>query len=230
MIASGDGKTTQWDADYYPFGNQRKVFTSLVNNPFQFTGHEYDSDTQFDYSIARFEAGKWGRFNSPDPYMGSMDILNPQSLNRYAYVGNDPTNRPDPLGLFSPGCDDYFSCIDGPPRPTAAHCAADALAKNALALATDGLGFIPGESLANTVFQVGIGITGTINSSIHQDTTGALGGIASIHMAAFTPFAKEAGWSIAKSVPGFGMLVNGAFTLRDLLQLQKDYKACLSGG
>jgi len=35
---------------------------------------------------------------SPDPLRGS--ILNPQSLNRYAYVGNNPTNFADPLGLI----------------------------------------------------------------------------------------------------------------------------------
>ncbi|MGH9916010.1 MAG: hypothetical protein ACRD63_12070, partial [Pyrinomonadaceae bacterium] len=29
---------------------------------------------------------------------GSSDLLNPQSFNRYAYVGNDPINRVDPLG------------------------------------------------------------------------------------------------------------------------------------
>lgn len=37
---------------------------------------------------------------SPDPYLGSMDLSNPQSLNRYSYVGNAPTNLTDPLGLF----------------------------------------------------------------------------------------------------------------------------------
>ena len=103
VIASGDGKSIQWDADYYPFGNQRQVFTSSVNNSYQFTGDEYDSDTQQDYAVARFEAGRWGRFLSPDPYMGSMDVSSPQTLNRYTYVLNDPLDTIDPLGLN--GCD-----------------------------------------------------------------------------------------------------------------------------
>jgi hypothetical protein len=38
---------------------------------------------------------------SPDPLAG--DILNPQSLNRYTYVMNNPTNWTDPLGLFLAG-------------------------------------------------------------------------------------------------------------------------------
>jgi hypothetical protein len=40
-----------------------------------------------------------GRFMSPDPYMGSIDITNPQSLNRYAYVLNNPLTNVDPTGL-----------------------------------------------------------------------------------------------------------------------------------
>src|SRR3989442_872619 len=38
-----------------------------------------------------------GRWLSPDPIGG--DISNPQSLNRYAYVLNNPTSLIDPLGL-----------------------------------------------------------------------------------------------------------------------------------
>jgi hypothetical protein len=48
-----------------------------------------------------------GRWMSPDPYMGSMDLNNPQSLNRYTYVGNNPLNWTDPEGLNQapPGCE-----------------------------------------------------------------------------------------------------------------------------
>jgi RHS repeat-associated protein len=99
VIASGDGKTIQWEADYFPFGAQRTVITNLADNPYQFTGYEYDSSTGYNYALARFDAGRWGRFLSPDPYLGSMDITNPQSLNRYAYVLNNPLNLIDPLGL-----------------------------------------------------------------------------------------------------------------------------------
>jgi RHS repeat-associated protein len=41
-----------------------------------------------------------GRWLSPDPAgIGAFDLSNPQSLNRYAYVANNPTNLTDPLGL-----------------------------------------------------------------------------------------------------------------------------------
>jgi RHS repeat-associated protein len=43
------------------------------------------------------EAGRW---SSPDPYKGSLSIGDPQSFNRYSYVGNQPTNLVDPTGLM----------------------------------------------------------------------------------------------------------------------------------
>jgi RHS repeat-associated protein len=99
VVASGDGKTIQWEADYFPFGSERQVFTSTAGVSYQFTGYEYDSDTQYNYAVARFEAGRWGRFMSPDPYLGSMNLGTPQSLNKYAHVENDPIDFIDPLGL-----------------------------------------------------------------------------------------------------------------------------------
>ena len=41
----------------------------------------------------------WQRFDQPDPYDGSYNLTDPQSLNRYAYVQNDPVNFVDPSGL-----------------------------------------------------------------------------------------------------------------------------------
>lgn len=43
---------------------------------------------------------------------GSYDFSDPQSFNRYAYVGSDPVNRSDPSGLD--GDPDFGS---GPPPP-----------------------------------------------------------------------------------------------------------------
>jgi RHS repeat-associated protein len=99
VIASGDGKTIQWEADYFPFGSQRQMFTNIASNNYEFTGYEYDSGTGYNYANARFDAGRWGRFLSPDPYLGSMNVTNPQSLNRYTYVMNNPLNLMDPYGL-----------------------------------------------------------------------------------------------------------------------------------
>ena len=39
-----------------------------------------------------------GRFTRPDP-ANSFSLFNPQSFNRYSYVGNNPVNYVDPFGL-----------------------------------------------------------------------------------------------------------------------------------
>jgi len=48
-------------------------------------------------SIPDFYHSAQRRFTNADPLGGS--VSNPQSLNRYAYVRNDPVNLVDPLGL-----------------------------------------------------------------------------------------------------------------------------------
>ena len=66
----------------------------------KFTGYERDAESGNDYAMARYHISRLGRFNGPDPIAGSP--ADPQSLNRYAYVRNDPTNLIDPLGLAFP--------------------------------------------------------------------------------------------------------------------------------
>ncbi len=62
-----------------------------------FTGYERDAETGTDYAVNRQYHQAVGRFNRVDPLAGSVGA--PQSLNRYAYVRNDPINATDPLGL-----------------------------------------------------------------------------------------------------------------------------------
>jgi len=38
-------------------------------------------------------------FTSVDPLMASASVIDPQSLNRYSYVENHPTNFTDPTGM-----------------------------------------------------------------------------------------------------------------------------------
>jgi RHS repeat-associated protein len=66
------------------------------------TGKERDTESGLDYFPARMYGSSMGRFMSPDPsglYMA--DPANPQQLNLYAYVGNNPLRFTDPLGLSS---------------------------------------------------------------------------------------------------------------------------------
>lgn len=60
---------------------------------------ERDDATGLDHTWFRKNENKAGRWTSPDPYNGSMNLGDPQSFNRYSYVQSDPTNFVDPSGL-----------------------------------------------------------------------------------------------------------------------------------
>jgi RHS repeat-associated protein len=65
---------------------------------FHFAGFEWhDWAANLEPTPFRNYASTEGRWPSPDPLGG--DVTNPQSLNRYAYVMNNPTTFVDPLGL-----------------------------------------------------------------------------------------------------------------------------------
>jgi RHS repeat-associated protein len=80
--------------DYLPYGEQIAGDTFTTH---KFTGKERDSESGNDYFLARYYGSDMGRFLSPDPMGGHF--LNPQSLNRYAYVHDNPLSLVDPFGL-----------------------------------------------------------------------------------------------------------------------------------
>jgi len=88
--------TVCFSEDYYPYGQEINYGVTCPQN-YKFTGYERDAETGLDYAFARYYNDRLSRFMSPDPLGG--DIGNPQSLNLYAYVGNNPCNAVDPLGL-----------------------------------------------------------------------------------------------------------------------------------
>jgi RHS repeat-associated protein len=97
--------------DYLPFGEElfanagsrttTQGYTAAGYNPAdkarqKFTGYESDVETGLNFAQARYNSSAQGRFTSADSIAGSMG--NPQSLNRYAYVNNNPANLSDPSG------------------------------------------------------------------------------------------------------------------------------------
>src|ERR1035438_4023460 len=63
------------------------------------TGKERDSESGNDYFGARYYASSMGRFLSPDDVIITPERLtNPQQLNLYAYVANNPLRFIDPTG------------------------------------------------------------------------------------------------------------------------------------
>ena len=80
-----------------------------------FTGKERDQESGNDYFGARYYASRMGSWMSPDwsakiepvPY---AKLDNPQSLNLYAYLENNPVDRVDPNGHCNPndwGCNPW---------------------------------------------------------------------------------------------------------------------------
>jgi len=72
-------------------------YESRCTDKWQFTSYERDAESGNDYAMARYHVNRLGRFNSPDLIAGS--VADPQSLNRFSYVRNDPVGLVDPLGL-----------------------------------------------------------------------------------------------------------------------------------
>lgn len=80
---------------HLPFGEN--WYETGTADKWKFTSYERDQESGLDYATFRYYGNGYGRFTSADPLQGSLG--NPQSLNRYAYVTNDPANRVDPFGL-----------------------------------------------------------------------------------------------------------------------------------
>ena len=84
---------------YYPWGSRPAGWASSarVKDKRFASLDQRDAETGNDPTLFRMYNPRLYRWLSPDPLAG--DISNPQSLNRYAYVLNNPTNLIDPLGL-----------------------------------------------------------------------------------------------------------------------------------
>ena len=72
----------------------------VTHAPFahKFTGKERDTESGLDYFGARHDNPSLGRFMQTDPKPDSSLVSNPQSLNRYAYVQNNPLKFVDIRG------------------------------------------------------------------------------------------------------------------------------------
>jgi len=106
VVTNASGNTYYY---YYPYGGLVATVGSDPNH-YKFTGKERDAETGNDYFDARYYANSMGRFMTPDwaakptavPY---ASFGNPQSLNLYSYVNNNPTTTRDPDGHCPPGVD-----------------------------------------------------------------------------------------------------------------------------
>jgi RHS repeat-associated protein len=98
MLTDTSGSVA-YRAEYDPHGNLRLETGTTTLTTRKFTGYERDA-ANLDFAQARTYGYRRGRFLQPDPLgLGAGDLTNPQSLNLYSYVQNDPINLVDPTGL-----------------------------------------------------------------------------------------------------------------------------------
>jgi RHS repeat-associated protein len=90
-----------YDADFYPYGGERPPYTNTcTQNAYKFEGKERDTETGNDEFGARYYSNRFGRWLSADwsdvpapvPY---AKLTNPQTLNLYAMVADDPESFAD---------------------------------------------------------------------------------------------------------------------------------------
>jgi RHS repeat-associated protein len=81
--------------DFRPFGAEYQSSGTLAN-VIRFTDHHQDDETGLTYMNARYYDPVLSRFISADT--AAPDPLNPQDLNRYSYVLNNPVMANDPTG------------------------------------------------------------------------------------------------------------------------------------
>jgi len=100
---------------YYPYGETR-ISTGTIYTDKLFTGQRDTGLGIYDYN-ARFYSPKLGRFLSADTIVPNP--FNPQDLNRFSYVRNNPLRYIDPTGHMV-ACGVMSAACDGnstPPTP-----------------------------------------------------------------------------------------------------------------
>lgn len=101
MVVSSTGVPEE-ESDFSPYGVEYPVAGQGANR-YKYSGKERDLESQMDYFGARYYGNMMGRFLSADwsatpstvPY---AHLENPQTLNLYAYVDNNPINGIDEDG------------------------------------------------------------------------------------------------------------------------------------
>ncbi|MCU1285654.1 MAG: repeat-associated core domain protein [Acidobacteriales bacterium] len=122
LMLSGYGYPV-WSGTFLPLGQEWNP--QITPNHYKFTGDEHDSESNLEHTQFRQLSTTQGRWTSPDPLGGNID--DPQSLNGYAYVQNNPVNWTDPLGLYSDGDDpwDHFVGFGGGRHDSHNYCPAE---------------------------------------------------------------------------------------------------------
>jgi len=94
QVIDSNTNVASWSGSEYAFGEDKDSSGDAPIN--RFTGKEIDEETGLYYYGARYYSPTLGRFIQADIVRGTLD--DPLSLNRYAYVKNNPLKYVDPTG------------------------------------------------------------------------------------------------------------------------------------
>lgn len=115
LMTTNNG-TVCYDADFDPYGGEH-AYTNTCSQNYKFEGKERDTETGNDDFGARYYSNRFGRWLSADwsavpapvPY---ANLSNPQTLNLYAMVADDPETFADLDGHGADPTHD-FNCSGG---------------------------------------------------------------------------------------------------------------------
>ncbi|MEK7612173.1 MAG: RHS repeat-associated core domain-containing protein, partial [Patescibacteria group bacterium] len=115
IVTNSSANITE-EVEYTAFGSLNNDIGTTIERK-KYTGHDHDVDAlSYTYAKARYLNTEWGRFLSQDPsYLSIGDsnfenqyglsleevLSDPQSLNSYSYVKNNPINLYDPDGKIA---------------------------------------------------------------------------------------------------------------------------------
>ncbi len=97
VVENALGTVCEQDIDYYPYGGVERDYCPNVAQNYKFTGKERDTESGLDNFDFRYYSSSLGRFMKPDEAL-LWDRGDPQSLNLYSYVENNPVSNTDPDG------------------------------------------------------------------------------------------------------------------------------------
>src|SRR5208337_4743329 len=114
-LDSSSSQAVIYQVAYGPYGEPYDESGTTDRN---FTGQNQDTvGDMYDFLYREYHEIQ-GRWILPDPAgLAAANVTNPQSLNRYAYVTNNPTRFVDLLGLSAWPCGCGMCPSPGPPTP-----------------------------------------------------------------------------------------------------------------
>lgn len=222
--------------DYLPFGEEIGSAVALRGtipgyglielNTEKFTGKERDTESGLDFFGARYYWNSAGRFTSVDPLGGHIEY--PQSLNKYAYVMNNPLKYIDPDGRDFYMLDKEGKRVLGGDACSDGRCDADGylvVKSSDLSNKESGFSGTVNEKGIQITANKGTGFAGTYSGEFVEGTGGArLEGSGAFEDFSFTIDSKGGDGALAKGTFEFQ---GKADTARSLLDARGAYRAMM---